>query len=490
MRELIHHLGYVPKTCVWEITRTCNLSCHHCGSLAGCARPGELSTEECLRVVDELAELGTQLITLSGGEPTLRPDWPVIARRAIAAGITVNMVTNGQGNARALAERARAVGLANVAVSLDGLRAVHDRIRAEGSFERVCHTVRTLTAAGIWVDVMFTANRWNLAQLPEVYALARDLGARGFRVQLGKPMGRQTDREDMTLAPRDLLTLLPMLAELDRAEGPVVMIGDSIGYYSPAERALRGDRCSQGCWTGCYAGVQAIGIQSDGGVKGCLSLQPRDGEADPFLEGNVRETPLRAIWQRPGAFAYNRGFSMDQLTGACARCSHARICRGGAKCVAHAFTGETSCDPMCWLAASRASGLATRVLPASATSAAAAILLSIGIGGCGPTVGTGGTTGAGGTTGTGTGGTAGMGTGGTGAMGTGGMGAGGTTTVKDGGSDAADDAAPDAPIDCTTVCCACEYGVPPPPEVFKTCCCVNVCCECDYGVPPPAGCCP
>jgi MoaA/NifB/PqqE/SkfB family radical SAM enzyme len=462
MRELIDHVGYVPKTCVWEITRACNLACHHCGSLAGCARPGELSTEECLRVIDELCALGTKLVTLSGGEPTLRADWPVIAARAASRGITVNMVTNGQGNARALASKARESGLANVGVSLDGRRETHDRLRAKGSFDRVCHTLRTLADAGIWVDVMFTVNRWNLGEIVDVYALAGALGAKGFRVQLGKPMGRQTDRDDLTLAPKDLLTLLPTLGKLALEPGPVVMIGDSVGYYSEAEKVLRGDRCAQGCWTGCYAGCQAIGIQSDGSVKGCLSLQPREGEVDPFIEGNVRDTPLHVIWNKPGAFAYNRAWSEDDLGGACARCSHARICRGGAKCVAHAYTGDTAFDPMCHLAASRAASAQAKPLPQSAAAAAAAILLSIGAAACGSTIDT-------------------QGHGGSSGSGTATGGAGGTTSISDAGTD--------GPIDCSNVCCSCDYGVIDP-ATFKECCCLNVCCQCDYGVSPPAGCCP
>lgn len=429
MRELIERCGYVPKTCVWEITRACNLRCQHCGNNAGCPRDDELTTEECLHVVDELAELGNELLTLSGGEPTLRHDWPAIARHAVARGIDVNLITNGQGNARALAKQAREVGLANVGVSLDGLRETHDRLRGEGTFDRACHMIRTLADEGLWVDVMFTANHWNVGEMADVHTLAGELGARGFRVQIGKPMGRQTDREDLTLTPAALLTLLPALGRLAAEKGPIVVIGDSVGYFSPAERKLRGERCAQGHWTGCYAGCQAIGIQSDGTVKGCLSLQPRAGEPDPFIEGSVRDAPLRDIWFRPGAFAYNREAGIDDLRGACATCSHGRICRGGAKCMAYAFTGSTAHDPMCYLAASHAAGASDQPSPACAAAAAAAILVSIGIAGCGGRVEP---------------------------LGTGGAGGG---SVTDAGSDADADA-----VDCTNVCCQCDYGVAPPPE--------------------------
>ena len=68
---------------VWEITLKCDLGCRHCGSRAGKARSDELSTEECLNVVDQLAEMGVREVTLIGGEAYLREDWDVIARAIV-----------------------------------------------------------------------------------------------------------------------------------------------------------------------------------------------------------------------------------------------------------------------------------------------------------------------------------------------------------------------------------------------------------------------
>lgn len=111
---------------------------------------------------------------------------------------------------------------------------------------------------------MYTVNRWNLTELPALWERARDLGVRGFRVQLDKPMGNQTGRSDLTLAPVQLLTLLPTLGRLAQRQGPLVRIGDSVGYFSPEERLLRGRSSAQGRWTGCYAGIRAIGLEADG----------------------------------------------------------------------------------------------------------------------------------------------------------------------------------------------------------------------------------
>jgi radical SAM protein with 4Fe4S-binding SPASM domain len=378
MKALINRYGYVPETCVWELTRACNLRCGHCGTSAGRRRPDELTTAEAVDVARQLVRLGNRLTTLSGGEPTLREDWPQIARALIDGGARVNMVTNGQTDGCELAVRAKDAGLANVGVSIDGLRDTHDALRGPGAFDRAVDTIRHLVHAGFWVDLMFTVNRVNLPELVEVWGLAGRLGIQRVRVQLGKPMGNQTHRDDLTLQPKDLLTLLPLLGRLAVQDGPGVRIGDSVGYYSPDERVLRGRYCEQGHWTGCYAGVRAIGIQADGSVKWCLSLQPRTGEADRFIEGNVRAQSLESIWFKPGAFAYNRAFDETQLKGACARCTHASLCRGGATCVAYTFSGELGCDPMCYYQVVGSSeATRQRVWPLSAPAAAAAIVLSL-----------------------------------------------------------------------------------------------------------------
>jgi radical SAM protein with 4Fe4S-binding SPASM domain len=280
-----------------------------------------------------------------------------------------------------------------------------------------------------------------------------ELGVRRYRAQLGKPIGNQTHRRDLTLLPSQLLELLPLLGSL--RSGPRVLVGDSLGYFSREERRLRGEHCDQGHWTGCYAGCQAIGIQSDGGIKGCLSLQARAGERDPFVEGNVRAEPLSAIWLRSGAFAYNRS-PLHELEGACARCGHRTLCRGGAKCVAYAFTGGVRHDPMCYLAVARRKKPSARhVWPTSGAAAAAALLF--GMASCDGETSTVEQTGGGGQTGVTGGVSPGGSPGGGGAQG--GKSTGGTSAV-DAGTDG---------VNCQTVCCMCDYGIIPP-ELYQTCC--------------------
>ena len=86
-----------PILAVWEITLACDLACGHCGSRAGRARPDELSTEEALTLVDQLAELGVIEVVLIGGESYLREDWCQLIARIAERGMQPLLTTGGRG---------------------------------------------------------------------------------------------------------------------------------------------------------------------------------------------------------------------------------------------------------------------------------------------------------------------------------------------------------------------------------------------------------
>ena len=122
---------------VWELTLRCNMRCLHCGSGAGHARPNELSVAECLTVAQDLVDLGCPHVTLIGGEVFLYPGWEVVGRSLSDGGVVVNIVTNGFFMGDRQIAQIREGRLVNVAISLDGMEANHDRTRnVRGSFRR------------------------------------------------------------------------------------------------------------------------------------------------------------------------------------------------------------------------------------------------------------------------------------------------------------------------------------------------------------------
>ena len=81
-----------PICLTWELTYACNLACIHCLSSSGRRDPGELSTDECLAVIDELARMQVFYVNIGGGEPTIRPDFFQIVDHAVASGVGVKCV--------------------------------------------------------------------------------------------------------------------------------------------------------------------------------------------------------------------------------------------------------------------------------------------------------------------------------------------------------------------------------------------------------------
>ena len=380
MREVVDGLGYVPKTCTWELTLRCNLNCGHCGSRAGRARPGEMPLSTMLRVTRELATMGCRRLTLAGGEPTLSPHWSAVAAEGARLGVKTNMVTNGVGWDRARVRRAKDAGLVSLGVSLDGLEGTHDGNRGcKGLFGQVMRLLDDCAAEGLPVGAVTTIWRGNDRDLGKMHEL---LAGRVYvwQLQLGAAMGNLRDHRHEQIAPEDLLWLVPEIAGLIRKGGANIQVADNVGYYGPYEEAIRSKRRTPvPCWIGCYAGCRHVGIEADGGVKGCLSIQ-----ADRRTEGNLQIDSFADIWHRKGAFAYNRGFRLDDLAGFCRTCEHAAVCRGG--CLSMRTCEGGGENPFCYhrvatLAERRVRRSRPRYVPMVLAPAALLAMFGLGCGG-------------------------------------------------------------------------------------------------------------
>src|SRR5215510_14481972 len=123
----------IPETrqayAVWELTLKCNLACGHCGSRAGDKRDNELSSDEALDLVAQLADVGITEVTIEGGEAFLRPEWLRIAKAITDHGMRCSMATGGYGISLETVRRMKDAGIRAVSVSVDGMQATHDRLR-------------------------------------------------------------------------------------------------------------------------------------------------------------------------------------------------------------------------------------------------------------------------------------------------------------------------------------------------------------------------
>lgn len=336
-----------PVYTVWELTLACDQRCVHCGSRADDERPGELTTAQALDVARQLAEAGAREVALIGGEAYLHPGFLDIVRALSHAGVRVTMTTGGRSLDAPLAREMKAAGIAAVSVSVDGLAKAHDTMRASlGSFVAATEALRALAAAGIETFANTNLNRFNQGDLEAVYEHVRDVGVRAWQVQLTTPLGRAADRPEMILQPYDLPALLPRIAALKTrglAEGVLLMPGNNLGYFGPEEPLLRSlDAEGEDHFRGCQAGKFVLGVESDGGVKGCPSLQ-----SAPYVGGNLKDQTLKTIWDEAPALGFARRRTIDDLWGFCRTCAFAEVCLGGCTFTAHAILGRPGNNPYC-----------------------------------------------------------------------------------------------------------------------------------------------
>ncbi len=324
---------YQLDTLVWELTLRCCFSCAHCGSSAGRGSDDELTREEALDAARQIVLLKCRRVVLIGGEIFLCEYWEEVARTLTSAGVDVSVITNGYLLDDKTIDALAVAGVRHVSFSVDGTREVHDAIRVAGSYDRCMEGIARLKARGFFVSVITTVSRRNTGTLEALYAALRETGIDAWQIQACIPMGN-ADRES-ALTMEEYAGVVRFVKRHVFQPGLRMGIADTIGYYMTGDGYLRGNPSGRGFYGGCGAGLRSAAIDSHGNVRGCEAMR-----ADCFIEDNLRHRSLVGIWNDPGAFRYNRSFDVKDLSGQCASCPHAGVCKGGCRAMNYHTCGD------------------------------------------------------------------------------------------------------------------------------------------------------
>ena len=323
----------------WELTLECNMKCMHCGSSAGHSRSNELTTKEALNLCEQLNELNAKSINLTGGEPILRKDWFTIGSRIRDLGMKLSLLSNGYALNKKIISQLRDLDAYGIAISIDGGDPkIHDSIRGiPGSFEQCIKCIDMSRDAELPTTIITTVNKINLKDLVKIRELVIDKGV-AWQIQIAVPIGRFP--KSFLLSKDEFYTVALFIAST-RSQYPLkkiaVMGAHSIGYHS---QVIRNTMVSP-VWKGCQAGITVLGIQSNGNIKGCLSLP------DSFIEANIRDIPISELWNNQHCFIQNRQFQLEDLNNQCKGCKYGKTCKGGCLTVSSCVTGKNHCDPYC-----------------------------------------------------------------------------------------------------------------------------------------------
>lgn len=320
-------MDYIPSNCVWEITYACNMHCKHCGSGCGEKYTDELTTEEAIALCDNLATAGFRVVTLSGGEPFMRKDWDLIARRLTGLGIQTNAISNGWFIDDELIQRARASGILNIGISLDGLPSTHDDIRKQGAFDHVMKALDALNNNGMPSVICTSINTKNIQELPELLEILVAKKVQRWQFQIASPMGNLLDHKELIISPSQVDDIIDFAYDTIHNYPIIIDLADDIGYFTEKEIKIRKHAVGKDVpqfWNGCNGGKCVIGITANGNVNPCLSIR------DPkFIEGNIRDKDLLSMWNDKKAFNSIRSMKKTDLTGFCRYCQYGSFCLGG-----------------------------------------------------------------------------------------------------------------------------------------------------------------
>lgn len=319
------------KLVAWELTRSCNLACRHCrASSKRGPYPNELTTDECIKVIDEIASFAKPIMILTGGEPLLREDIFEIAGYGKEKGLVMVMAPNGTLLSDENIRKIITSGIKRISVSLDGPDALsHDNLRqVPGAFVQACGGIGRAKKANLEFQINTTVTRRNLESLPKIMDLARSLGAKAHHIFLLVPTGRAREMVDEELSPSEYEETLKFLAREKKGSSLEIKVTCAPHFnrillqdHASSESSLAG--------RGCMGGVGFCFISHIGNVQPCGYLE---------IEcGNIREKAFKDIWF--GSEVFNNIRDWEKYRGKCGICEFRKSC-GGCRARAYAKYGD------------------------------------------------------------------------------------------------------------------------------------------------------
>lgn len=344
---------HVPRLDI-ELTAGCDHRCAHCYNVWGAKegdaqhgyKPGRaLGTEAMGRLIAAAVEQSRcRHLTITGGEPLLRPDALELIRRCGQLVPSLHLISNGSHFSPQVARDLKEAGVRSVQLTLlAGDRALHDRLKGAVCFDDTCRAALDLIEAGVTVQVCYVAMAENsgsggAGQLPLVLDLCLALGVKNLSYNRMSPTGGAIHH-----IQRLMPTAAHIEADLRTIESRARRYGIRVGTAMPLPPCLfrleRYPWLEVGfCSTGSSSPNLVIDVQ--GNVRSCnLSSQ---------ILGNLQAQS----WQEIMAHPYPQQFRRE-VPEICRGCAHERTCQGGCKESGFATFGDRlHPEPLLWAALS------------------------------------------------------------------------------------------------------------------------------------------
>jgi radical SAM protein len=353
-----------PFIVIWETTQACDLACVHCRAKAQpLPLPGELSHDEGRALLDEIANMGAKVCVLSGGDPLKRADLLDLIRHGKSGGLRMATIPAATPLlTRDVVQALKNTGLDQMALSLDASTPeAHDRFRGvPGAFQKTLEAIQWAHDAQLPLQINSVMSQHNCDEVDQLIELVQRLGVVFWEVFFLVPVGRGADIPGLSAEQYE--QVFAKLYRVARSAPFIVKVTEALHfrryYYEQRLRELGIDP-QQLAWDGVELPEELRQLE---GPRGSIGQAPQavnvgkgfvfvayNGEVYPsgFLPlstGNIRNTPLRTIYQRSPLLQALR--DSDRLEGRCGVCEYRAIC-GGSRSRAYALTGNYLAEEPC-----------------------------------------------------------------------------------------------------------------------------------------------
>ncbi|MDG6934269.1 MAG: TIGR04053 family radical SAM/SPASM domain-containing protein [Nitrososphaerota archaeon] len=351
-----------PVLVFWEMTRACPLFCLHCrASAVSEPLPGELTTKEGFELIDQVASFDkpTPTIIFTGGDPLKRKDLFEILNYASERGVkfAVSPAVSENLNMDSLG-RIKETGASAISISLDGAKALtHDSIRRrDGSFKMTLEAISNALKLGLKVQVNTAVMKRNFEELPDIFALIKDLGVETWELFFLVQVGRGSGVED--LDPDQYESVCNFLYDASRygilvrcVEAPFIrrvvrLRMKFIDYWGDGAYIRMRSRLTELCGEPeFHPSISLSGtLDGDGVVFVAYDGTVNPGGLLPLPLGDIRNDRLVDIYRQDKLLKEIRA---RQLHGLCGSCEFSSVC-GGSRARAYSYFGDPlASDPAC-----------------------------------------------------------------------------------------------------------------------------------------------
>lgn len=324
-----------PRWLTAELTYACPLQCPYCSNPLDYAKyPTELSTEDWKRVLSEARKLGALQLGFTGGEPLTRQDLPELVKHARELGYYSNLITSGYGMTEEKIVQLKAAGLDHIQVSIQAsTQALNDHIAGTASFEHKKTVAHLVKKHGYPMVLCVVIHRENIHQMPEILAMAEELGADYLELANTQYYGWAHANRNLLLPSKEQFVKAEQVAQAFKEKVAGKM---KIYYVVPDFYEDRPKKCMNG-W-----GTTNLTVAPDGVALPCHSARELPGLDCP----NVKDYSISEIWYESKAFNFFRG--EEWMQEPCRSCDEKEKDLGGCRCQAYLLTGDMyKTDPVC-----------------------------------------------------------------------------------------------------------------------------------------------